>query len=250
MSMIFESKKIIRINEIKDVFSNDNNRTEAIYEKFLKIKNEIISELKEKGIYNKNSKTILRIMRSISVVCIANLIPIMMCFLNFNSFMRENMIDVFLIINALIIIFTKSLNDAEEKSRLPEKNEEARKLSMSVSALGIFAVLGISYFLKNIYALLIVIVVVILNLVTYKNSKKQILTKKGKEEYLKVMMLKKYINDYSIMEKRDMEEVILRDDYLIYATAFGIPNKITNKFAEGFFNVNINLQKINRLLGL
>ena len=50
------------------------------------------------------------------------------------------------------------------------------------------------------------------------------------------------------MEKRDIEAVIVWDKYLVYATSFGIPSKVTNKFSEGLMNITEMLDKINKLL--
>ena len=192
-------------------------------------------------------------MKIISILMLANIIPIMIWILDLIS--MENEFDANTVIggiNVVLIMFIIRLIDAEEKGQLPERDDDPRTglySGMMIIFSVILCLFGIFNLEKNIYAIIIVLIISILNFVTYLNSKKQILTKKGKEEYRKVLALKNYIKDYSIMEKRDMEEVILWDDYLIYATAFGIPNKVTDKFAEGFLKANINLQKINRLLG-
>lgn len=167
--------------------------------------------------------------------------------------------DMSLLFNILATAFIIKLIKSEEKGMLLAEFEKYRfgfDIDKSANSFMILTVLSIPFLIfliiallmKNFYLLIAILLIVIINFITYRNSKKQILTKKGKEEYLKVLGLKNYIKDYSIIEKRDMEEVILWDDYLIYATAFGIPNKITDKFAEGFLNANVNLQKINRLL--
>lgn len=254
VSMIFNGcLRRIKIDDMKKIFIKDNIETERIYIGFLKIKNNILAELKKIGIYGKNSKIILRTMKIISILMLANIIPIMIWILDLIS--MENEFDANTVIggiNVVLIMFIIRLIDAEEKGQLPERDDDPRTglySGMMIIFSVILCLFGIFNLEKNIYAIIIVLIISILNFVTYLNSKKQILTKKGKEEYRKVLALKNYIKDYSIMEKRDMEEVILWDDYLIYATAFGIPNKVTDKFAEGFLKANINLQKINRLLG-
>ena len=63
-------------------------------------------------------------------------------------------------------------------------------------------------------------------------------------------MLKKYLIDYSLIEQRDLDGLIIFDDYLIYATAFGIPSKITSKISEKLLNLNIKLQVISKILTL
>lgn len=254
VSMIFKgNSKRIKIDDIKSIFIKDNMETERIYIGFLQIKNNILAELKKIGIYSKNSKIILRTMKIISILMLANIIPIMIWILD--SISMENEFDANTVIggiNMVLIMFLIKLISAEEKRQLPERDDDPEMGFYSgfmIIASVVMCLFGIVNLEKNIYAIIIVLIISIINFITYRKSKKQILTKKGKEEYRKVLGLKKYIKDYSIMEKRDMDEVVLWDDYLIYATAFGIPNKVTDKFAEGFLNANINLQKINRLLG-
>ena len=87
-----------------------------------------------------------------------------------------------------------------------------------------------------------------LNIYIAYHSQGIILTKEGKEEQLKLVELKNYINDYSLIRNRDLESVIIWDKYLAYATAFGIPNKITNSIYEEWYNLNINLQVVEKIL--
>ena len=87
-----------------------------------------------------------------------------------------------------------------------------------------------------------------LNIYIAYHSQGIILTKEGKEEKLKLVELKNYINDYSLIRNRDLESVIIWDKYLAYATAFGIPNKITNSIYEKWYNLNINLQVVEKIL--
>ena len=65
-----------------------------------------------------------------------------------------------------------------------------------------------------------------------------------------MLELKKYINDYSLIKNRDLESVIVWDKYLAYATAFGIPNQVINNIYEEWYNLNINLQVVDKLLRL
>ena len=44
--------------------------------------------------------------------------------------------------------------------------------------------------------------------------------------------MKNLIEKYSVMENRDMDSNIIWGDYLAYAVAFGLANKISNKFEE------------------
>ena len=89
---------------------------------------------------------------------------------------------------------------------------------------------------------------VILNIYTIYKSQANVLTKEGKNEQIELLKLKNYINKYSLIKNRDLESVIVWDEYLAYATAFGIPNKVTNTVYESWYNLNMNLQLIEKIL--
>ena len=91
-------------------------------------------------------------------------------------------------------------------------------------------------------------VIIILDVAFLFMTKRQFFTSKGKEERKKVLQLKKYLVEYSIMRQRDLQEVVLWDKYLAYATAFGIPNNVTKKMYEEYMNVNIALQTIEKMV--
>ena len=65
-----------------------------------------------------------------------------------------------------------------------------------------------------------------------KSSIKNEILKERKNEQIELLKLKNYINKYSLIKNRDLESVIVWDEYLAYATAFGIPNKVTNTVYE------------------
>ncbi len=60
--------------------------------------------------------------------------------------------------------------------------------------------------------------------------------------------MKKYIEDYSLMEERSNMSVELWEKYLVYATAFGIPNKVISTFKNNYLNANITLQVLSNLI--
>lgn len=57
-------------------------------------------------------------------------------------------------------------------------------------------------------------------------------TKAGKEINAKMEGLKKFLLDYSKIETREKEEIILWQDYLVYAVMFGINNEIVKEIYE------------------
>lgn len=55
--------------------------------------------------------------------------------------------------------------------------------------------------------------------------------------------LKKFLEDFSVIETRTIEEIVLWEYYLIYAQAFGIATEIQNQFQKLY----PNQEKINNL---
>ena len=81
------------------------------------------------------------------------------------------------------------------------------------------------------------------------------LTAKGKEELAEVMGLKKYLEDFSLISEREISETIIWQDYMVYATLFGIADKVIKQFEKvypdrvpEFENYNRNVYYSTQLL--
>ncbi len=80
-------------------------------------------------------------------------------------------------------------------------------------AFGAFFVLGVSLILIGIY--------------WFKTSKKYILLSQfGQDEYEKWHGLYRFLNNETLMVERGVQDLVLWEQYLIYATAFGISSKV------------------------
>lgn len=82
--------------------------------------------------------------------------------------------------------------------------------------------------------------IIILSILNYIINQAMPYTKYGKNERKKLLELKKYIKEYSLIKDRDLNAVIVWDEYLAYATAFGIPNKVTDKIYEKIYDSSKN----------
>lgn len=153
----------------------------------------------------------------------------------------------------LFVIYTnKIINKTNMKEELIDVKYKSRtKFSLLNVILGILF-LSISELIHiaqyNIIFLLIIILLFALNLYTAYKSNTMAFTREGKQEQLKLLEFKHYITDYSLIKNSDLESVVIWDEYLAYSTAFGIPNKITDTIYEGWFNLNLNLQIIEKLI--
>ena len=125
---------------------------------------------------------------------------------------------------------------------------DARIVFIFISTIFIIIVTSINVARYHTIFFIFTLLAIFLNIFIVYHSQGTILTKEGKEEQLKLIELKNYINDYSLIKNRDLESVIIWDKYLAYATAFGIPSKITDSIYEGWYNLNINLQVVETIL--
>ena len=67
-------------------------------------------------------------------------------------------------------------------------------------------------------------------------NKKYIRTIKGNDLLNKAHALKNYLKDFSIIDKRTEEELVLWEYYLIYAVILGVNVEINDKIIEKYFN--------------
>ena len=257
---IFESERkidnyigcSIKLSNIKNTFMNKNKETLNIYDEFVNIKNMIQSQLYKQDLLSLKWSIVLKHLRIFSSMLIFNILIIL-----------SNGIDIFIpsstfkphllywILGNVIFYFTaKNLTFSKIiKSKLPKKPIFFSLYFCVPVFISVFEIIY-NFYLVPIELLLAYFMIIIINLLIYKFSNTYILTSKGKKEYKKVAMLKKFLLDYSLIEQRDMDSVIVFDDYLVYATAFGIPNKITSKLNENLMNLNIKLQVLSNILTL
>ncbi|MEG2050830.1 MAG: DUF2207 domain-containing protein [Oscillospiraceae bacterium] len=59
-----------------------------------------------------------------------------------------------------------------------------------------------------------------------------VLTDKGKKQALDMIGFKKYLEDFTIINERQAAEVQLWDDYLVFASLFGIADKVSEEFKK------------------
>lgn len=78
-------------------------------------------------------------------------------------------------------------------------------------------------------------------------KKASILTENGMKEKSEWKALKKYMEDYSLLNEKEVPDIVLWEKYLVYATTFGISKKIINQLKtvhpEMFMNQSENYNK-------
>ena len=62
-------------------------------------------------------------------------------------------------------------------------------------------------------------------------------TEKGKETYLKIRALKRYINDFGNFDDRELEEIKLWDEWILYAIILDESDNLTKDLKEEYENI-------------
>lgn len=88
--------------------------------------------------------------------------------------------------------------------------------------------------LKYIFLGIILFVIFFDSIMILKS--KRLLTKKGKDIKRKLCGLKMYLNDFSAMKSKDLNEIDLWDEYIIYSVVINENKKITRKVWKMFKN--------------
>ena len=245
ISMLFEKKQQIHFYDFKDIFVKINSKTKEIYSDIKEIKDNIIAELINKEILSYKKNKIINILRLILGINIFIII--------FTMAGLMSSIDIFIyfgiMIMSVVIIFASKKRTFFESMDKINNARNSMKFKLSIIMLLIMIVIGILWNTDKVpIENLLFVIIIILDIIFVMKTKKQFLTQKGKEERRKILELKNYLEEYSIIEERDLQDVILWDKYLAYATAFGIPNKITSKVYEDYMNANIALQMIEKIV--
>ena len=245
ISLIFKRKgQVVTFEEIENIFIDSNEKTREIFNKFKIIKKKIEKKLIDYNIYSKVGEMVLKILRLISIVNLIN-VPYML-YVVITSAEKITLSNVLKYNVIAIIAVLAIVGKTGRKKKFDADDLEVRMYTM-------FFIIGMIILIwnswnKHLGVLIMIAIIFILNLIICIKSKSHVFTNTGKIELARVQGLKNYIIDYSLMKERELDSVIVWDEYLAYAVAFGIPNKITDKFNENLMNTNIVLQKLENIL--
>lgn len=243
LNMFFNTNKVINVKKLFSVFEDKQN-VEKNVKQFKKIKKEINKLHYKYNIYNKKAKILLNVIRILAIILIC-IIYFNIIYRVFDVYIAEFIFEIFLF--AVVLLY---LNDKLGFGLISGGGIITFMLPIvnciMIMVLSIWVYL-IETKVKTV-ELIVIVVAILINFITIKKTKTHIFTKYGLEEYKKIKGLKNYIIDYSLMEERDMDAAIIWDNYLTYATAFGIPNKVTDKFSESLMNLAITINKINEIM--
>ena len=247
VNLLFKNKTI-KFSDINNTFANSNKSTIQFTQKMSLIKKCLLEKIYSMNIFSKGLTFLNKAIGLCTILISINMPQIL---LNNSSLMKK-----FFFIFSLLITFYYIKSNIGKKTIREEiitNNKRRTVIDIRIVLLLILTVFiiistSINVAKYHIIFFMFTLLVICLNIYIAYHSQGIILTKEGKEEQLKLVELKNYINDYSLIRNRDLESVIIWDKYLAYATAFGIPNKITNSIYEKWYNLNINLQVVEKIL--
>ena len=250
VDLIFENNDVVYFSNFKDIFMNFNSKTEEMYIEIESIKKDIINELNDKKILDKKKKIFMKI---IKIIITVNIIAIPFIMSGIIEEIFAIILGNFLTFFALFLVIryrnkSKNITFIDKIKMFNNTNRKARiKISILLLCILIIGLIVSGMDMALIYNIGFIILL-LLDIIFLIITKKEYLTKKGKEERIKIIKFKNYIEQYSIINERDMKDIIIWDKYLVYATAFGITSKVTEKMYEGYYNTNITLQKIANII--
>lgn len=247
VNLLFKNKTI-KFSDINNTFANSNKSTIQFTQKMSLIKECLLEKIYSMNIFSKGLTFLNKAIGLCTILISINMPQIL---LNNSRSMKK----FFFILSLLITFYYIKSNIGKKTIREEIITNNKRRTVIDIRIvflliLTVFIIISTSINVAKYHIIffMFTLLAICLNIYIAYHSQGIILTKEGKEEKLKLVELKNYINDYSLIRNRDLESVIIWDKYLAYATAFGIPNKITNSIYEKWYNLNINLQVVEKIL--
>ena len=240
LDFYFCTKNKITLKEIKKMHKKQKNYFLNTYDSIVK---KVISQEKDGNIYvfdsKNNDKKIFNMKKILLIILLILLLP-------FLWFIEIPILLIYLII----------------------KNEENIKYLVFVLSIGLvfynffacFLILSELNFVKwSVFVNIIffILSILIINRVASLLNKNEKYTEQGYMDYGKWMAFKRYLLDFSLFEEKDISEINIWGEYLIYANLLGCSKKILNKIkiklgsdSEGYdnyFNNVYDVLKINNV---
>ena len=250
---IFGTREQIElIDALKEMPKNKNAN-----EKFKSLNKMVQNKLNEKGINKKGVPKVLRIFNTI-LFAIAVIVAIKhILYEGMEIYSNMDMIFAIFVILISMLPFTMMLlyipillivGIRHKITKLIHKITGQRVIITAISIIAIFLIIIVltilfsnpanRYLIADEILICIAIVIMLTDNLMLQNSVTMI------EDYSKLNGLKDKIEDYSMMEDRDIEQITLWGKYLSYAVSFGIANKIAKRI-KGLYLDDDLLQILN-----
>ena len=143
----------------------------------------------------------------------------------------------------------KSTEQALYEKELADKKGKQEKTNITAYAILLFMLLIFSSILfamliakQNInpIGMILFILAILIQLIVFctLSGKINVLTQKGIDEKAEWKGLKKYMEDFSMLDKREVPELVIWEKFLVYATVFGIADKVLKQLKIIYPNMN------------
>ena len=224
--------KTISISELNKKIKNDNKFSVFFHRKYEELKLNIKNQLIQKECISAKWDRIMKFIRSIANILIVGTL------FGFSVLtIRYGRNDVPYYLNVpFFLIFLYGVTHTEDYPYM-------LAITLPFLVYSLISILAYTFIIFD-YTVLLFIVTEIIFAIIRMCTNIYVYTKNGKEECKKARMFKNYLIDYSLISNRDMDGLIIYDDYLVYATAFGITSIITNKINSNLVDVNSKIQKL------
>lgn len=126
-------------------------------------------------------------------------------------------------------LINEQIIDSEMQKEYKKYKNSQVSYSLGIGFLIFFAIMGLIMSIAMVTVTFIIpsIILIIDAIMCGKIAKKlNVLTQKGVDLQEQWKGLKKYMEDFSMLDKREVPELVIWEKYLVYATAFGIADKV------------------------
>lgn len=142
--------------------------------------------------------------------------------------------------NPIYDIFNEWKNSVTKDAVNQKFYLDYQKIKVTFTLLGLLGI-GLFFLSKWIflmpiaYVSLVLSILFIIYVLTFKKR-----TVKGNDDYNKWIGFKKFLNDFGRFDEKELPEIILWEKYLVYASAFGIADKVSKTMKIKFKELNPN----------
>lgn len=250
VNMLFGSTNTeITFSDINKMFARSNKDTTRFSHAIKDIRENIASILISTKMFNNKLSFISSFLRILAIImCL--LLPLLFINVSYITDIVARGISIF-----TIILFTTPKYVFRDWIYVKSSSTFTKVLSrlaiilILITYSVIFSAENLSYITYTPTFFIIMAITFLVNIFTIIKCKGIVLSKEGNAKLVELLKLKKYIDEHSLIKNRDLHSAIIWDKYLAYATAFGIPNAVTNSIYENWYNLNITLQIIASPLG-
>ena len=132
---------------------------------------------------------------------------------------------------------TEKINEDKRKISQEDKSKHSNYIDFNVLyGILIFLLFPLGIGFGNIGITLLVELLIIINMIIIGRLASRItgLTQKGIDEQEKWKALRKYMEDFSMLDEREVPELVLWEKYLVFATVFDVADKVIKQLKVKF----------------